>query len=90
MDRGSAALNIPAYNGGLFADNPTLDRLAVPDEVCRYIQDLAEYEYRPARDEGEELLALSILTETQRSTWYSPLVGSTAHGDDPRGVTRQL
>lgn len=38
---GNTALNIPACNGGLFASDPELDRLAVPDEVSRYLQDLA-------------------------------------------------
>jgi hypothetical protein len=33
---GNTALNIPAYNGGLFAEDPGLDRLAVPDAVCRF------------------------------------------------------
>src|SRR5205814_1939807 len=48
IDQGSAALGIPRYNGGLFADDPLLNRLIVPDEVCRYFQDLADYDYRPA------------------------------------------
>lgn len=47
---GNTALNIPAYNGGLFADDPELDQLAVPDEVCRYFQDLAAYDYRPPHE----------------------------------------
>ncbi len=51
---GNPTLNIPAYNGGLFADDPLLDRLAVPDEICRYFQDLADYEYRSPRDVGDD------------------------------------
>lgn len=47
IDQGSPALGIPRYNGGLFADDALLNRLIVPDEVCRYFQDLAEYDYRP-------------------------------------------
>jgi hypothetical protein len=43
---GNTALGITAYNGGLFADEPDLDRLAVPGQVCRYFQDLASYDYR--------------------------------------------
>ena len=65
---GNTALNIPAYNGGLFADDPELDRLTVPDEVCRYFQDLAAYDYRPAarggrrrRPTGAKLVDVDIL-----------------------------
>jgi len=57
VNLGNTGLNIPAYNGGLFADDPALDRLTVPDEVCRYFQDLAAYDYRPpheASDDGSD------------------------------------
>jgi len=57
VDRGDARLNIPAYNGGLFADDPTLDALAVPDAVCRTFQDLAAYEYRPAHEAAPDAAA---------------------------------
>ncbi len=33
VNRGNHSLGIPAYNGGLFADDDRLDGLAVPDEV---------------------------------------------------------
>ncbi len=51
---GNMALGIPAYNGGLFVDDPELDRLAVPDQVCRYFQDLASYDYRPPHEAADE------------------------------------
>ena len=38
---GSPGLQIPAYNGGLFADDPFLDNLKVPDQVCRHFEVLA-------------------------------------------------
>ena len=50
INRGNAALAIHAYNGGLFADDPVLDSLAVSDEVCRYFRDLGEYDYRPPHE----------------------------------------
>jgi len=50
IDEGNAGLNIPAYNGGLFALDPALDALQVPDEVCAHFKDLGEYDYRPARE----------------------------------------
>ena len=55
VNLGNTSLNIPAYNGGLFADDPELERLKVTDEICRYFQDLADYDYRPpheATDDG--------------------------------------
>ena len=50
IDEGNAGLNIPAYNGGLFALDPALDGLQVPDEVCAHFKDLGDYDYRPARE----------------------------------------
>src|ERR1022692_1048737 len=56
IDEGNAGLNIPAYNGGLFALDESLDGLQVPDEVCAHFKDLGDYDYRPAREvaEGDE------------------------------------
>src|ERR1035437_1013942 len=50
IDEGNAGLNIPAYNGGLFALDERLDVLQVPDEVCAHFKDLGDYDYRPARE----------------------------------------
>ena len=50
IDEGNAGLNIPAYNGGLFALDPSLDALQVPDEVCAQFKELGDYDYRPARE----------------------------------------
>ena len=50
VNTGSTLLRIPAYNGGLFAEDPILDSLAVPDEVCGYFRDLAGYHYGPPHD----------------------------------------
>ena len=46
IDRGNEALDIPAYDGGLFEPDPFLDALSVPDEVCRELQQLGDYDYR--------------------------------------------
>ncbi|HJT79252.1 MAG TPA: N-6 DNA methylase, partial [Gemmataceae bacterium] len=53
VNEGSAPLDITPYNGGLFAPDPVLDRLRVPDEVCRDFDRLASYEYRPPTAEDE-------------------------------------
>ena len=54
VNLGNTSLNIPAYNGGLFAEDPQLDNLNVTDEVCRYFQDLADYDYRPPHEAAED------------------------------------
>jgi hypothetical protein len=46
IDRGNEALGIPAYDGGLFEPDPFLDALSVPDEVCRKLKQLGDYDYR--------------------------------------------
>ncbi len=53
VDVGNAGLKIPAYNGGLFAHDARLDTLQVPDDVCAHFHDLADYDYRPAREVAE-------------------------------------
>lgn len=53
VDVGNAGLKIPAYNGGLFALDAGLDTLQVPDDVCAHFRDLADYDYRPAREVAE-------------------------------------
>ncbi len=45
VDQGSPPLNIPGYNGGLFATDEMLDHLVVSDEVCERFRRLARYDY---------------------------------------------
>jgi hypothetical protein len=45
IDKGNAALGILPYNGGLFAPDPTLDDLAVPDDACRMFAALGDYDF---------------------------------------------
>jgi type I restriction-modification system DNA methylase subunit len=45
VDQGNAALNIPAYNGGLFALDPFLEGLQVSDGICESFKNLAEYDF---------------------------------------------
>ena len=64
IDEGNAGLNIPAYNGGLFALDAALDALQVPDEVCAHFKELGDYDYRPARevaDTAEGTAARSVI-----------------------------
>jgi hypothetical protein len=64
IDQGNAGLNIPAYNGGLFAHDAGLDTLRVPDDVCAHFRELGDYDYRPAReiaDEDEDTEVRSVI-----------------------------
>ena len=54
IDTGNAGLDIPAYNGGLFAPDAGLDALTVPDDVCAHFKDIGDYDYRPAREVADE------------------------------------
>jgi SAM-dependent methyltransferase len=54
IDQGNGELNIPGYNGGLFAKDPGLDRIEVPDEVCAELKRLGDYDYHsPAATNGD-------------------------------------
>jgi hypothetical protein len=62
VNLGNAGLDIPGYNGGLFADDPLLDTLKVPDAVCEYFRDLGAYDYRPAHEAAADIAAGSAGT----------------------------
>ncbi len=46
VDEGNPQLQIERYNGGLFAPDELLERLIVPDNVCKALDRLAAYDYR--------------------------------------------
>ncbi len=46
VDLGSPRLGIPAYNGGLFANDPVADAIVVPDHLAVEIARLGEWDYR--------------------------------------------
>ena len=45
IDHGNDRLNIPRYNGGLFAPEATIDSLHLPDSICEGFKALAEYDF---------------------------------------------
>lgn len=45
IDKGSDALKIPRYNGGLFRQDDAIDALALPDEVCEGFKALGDYDF---------------------------------------------
>lgn len=67
VNRGNERLAIPRYNGGLFADDPALDALTVPDDACTLFQTLGDYDYRPPAE-----AAIDIAADNQAI--HSPLI----------------
>jgi hypothetical protein len=45
IDKGNPRLNIPGYNGGLFARDEEIDALTISEETCKCFADLGEYDY---------------------------------------------
>ena len=45
IDKGNSRLNIPGYNGGLFARDGEIDALEISEETCKRFADLGEYDY---------------------------------------------
>ena len=45
INEGNSRLNIPEYNGGLFADDPELNALKVRDELCKGFQNIGQYDF---------------------------------------------
>lgn len=45
IDKGNHALNVPPYNGGLFAADPLLDDLTIPNETCAKFKDIGAYDF---------------------------------------------
>lgn len=45
IDKGSDALKIPRYNGGLFRLDDTINALALPDDVCEGFKALGDYDF---------------------------------------------
>ena len=46
VDKGNHDLDVPAYNGGLFAHDPLTDSLILPDELAKDIATLGQWDYR--------------------------------------------
>ena len=46
VDRGNPRLSIPPYNGGLFAADPQLDALVVPDHISDQFGGIAAYDFQ--------------------------------------------
>ena len=65
VDKSDASLNIPGYNGGLFALDKVLDSLLVPDEVCKGFNELAGYDYRPPHEVAADADAAKTMVDVE-------------------------
>lgn len=45
IDKGSDALKIPRYNGGLFREDDTINALTLPDDVCEGFKTIGDYDF---------------------------------------------
>lgn len=45
IDKGNARLDVPPYNGGLFAPDPILDAITISDEVCEGFKKIGDYDF---------------------------------------------
>ncbi len=45
IDKGNHALNVPPYNGGLFAADLLVDAVTFPDETCEKFKDIGAYDF---------------------------------------------
>ena len=45
IDKGNRQLDVPPYNGGLFAPDPVVDQLEIPDSVCEKFKDIGAYDF---------------------------------------------
>lgn len=95
VDRGNPGLKVDAYNGGLFAPDPAVESLAVPDDVCEGFKRLADYEYgsanRPdAKDIDVEILghifeqSISDLEELHQQIGTGPAAAAVKAGPSKR------
>ena len=66
---GNRDLNIHKYNGGLFADDPVLDGLKIPDEVFGLFRDLAEYDFRPPSVVADAEVVSDVPARSTSRSW---------------------
>jgi len=45
IDKGNPSLNVPPYNGGLFAPDAVVAQLQIPDDVCEQFKKIGDYDF---------------------------------------------
>lgn len=81
VDRGAAPLDIPPYNGGLFATDPALDGLDLPDHLVTRFLDIAAYDFKSE-------VSVTILGHIfEQSISDIEAMRAAARGEAPPGTT---
>ena len=75
--------SVPAYNGGLFAEDAALDALEIPDSLCEGFRDLGNYDY-------ESEVSVYILGHIfEQSITDIETLQAEARGEPPPEVTKK-
>ena len=82
VDKGNPALDIPAYNGGLFAKNAVIDALSLSNFVCENFAKLADYDF--ASDVSVTVLGHIF----EQSVSDIEAMRAEAQGDEPPKTTK--
>jgi len=84
IDQGNVALDIPAYNGGLFASDPALENLLVSDELCEAFKNIGEYDF------ASEISVTVLGHIFEQSISDIEILQATARGGtDLNGISKQ-
>ena len=83
IDKGSADLGVPAYNGGLFADDPSFDALSVPDTACAGLARFGEYDF------SSEVSVLVLGRIFEQSVSDLEAMQAEARGEPPPAATKR-
>jgi hypothetical protein len=83
IDKGNSDLGIPAYNGGLFVDDPIFNALSVPDEVCESLARLGEYDF------ANEVSVLVLGRIFEQSISDLEAMHAEARGEPPPVTTKK-
>jgi type I restriction-modification system DNA methylase subunit len=84
VDKGNTPLNIPAYNGGLFAPDTFLDSLNVSDELCEGFKLLSDYDF----DSDVSVNVLGRIFEQSISD-LEKIIESVSAGEIPKAFTEK-
>jgi hypothetical protein len=97
IDDGSPQLNIPRYNGGLFAVDPLLDEtLDVPDAACEHLRRIGDYHYAKPRADANgnaadaPIIDVDIFGPHLRAEHRGPRGHAGATGGDCRRPARAV
>ncbi|MEM7445728.1 MAG: DNA methyltransferase [Pseudomonadota bacterium] len=77
IDKGNHQLDVPPYNGGLFAPDPVVDQLDIPDSVCEKFRDIGAYDF------GSEVSVTVLGHIFEQSITDMERMQAEARGEEP-------